>query len=431
VKECHLMSTTVTAQELHYVDPKANSLKFYRVFTLGGTVAVQYGRLGTFGTFKRTVFDDLAAATAAAVKQVEAKFKKGYEPVKATTLVFDVDPTDTDLDTAMAAVAEGTVAVGVAVSQAEAHQAARACLNNTPIDIDAEVLPRVRAALDTAMTTVDPDAVDGVVRPMLAESIPAGRLEQLLVDDRWCAQQKLDGERFVIDITDGQVAVYNRAGQPKTSNVAEGLLGPFRHLTEGRWVFDGEVVGRKLWLFDLPTAEGFVTTSSTFTYRYDALRIIVDALNVEAIHIGVVTCAYGTAAKRDLLDSIITEQREGIILRDHTAAYQPGKRASVLLKHKLLNEADCVVTAVAVGGKDNATVAVHDIDGTLRDVGAVSTIGKGPVTVGDVIEVQFLYVIDPTNPRMVQPRILRSRSDKTATECVIAQFAHAGTNKAL
>jgi predicted DNA-binding WGR domain protein/Arc/MetJ family transcription regulator len=172
------MSTTVTAQELHYVDPKANSLKFYRVFTLGGTVAVQYGRLGTFGTFKRTVFDDLAAATAAAVKQVEAKFKKGYEPVKATTLVFDVDPTDTDLDTAMAAVAEGTVAVGVAVSQAEAHQAARACLNNTPIDIDAEVLPRVRAALDTAMTTVDPDAVDGVVRPMLAESIPAGRLEQ-------------------------------------------------------------------------------------------------------------------------------------------------------------------------------------------------------------------------------------------------------------
>ena len=39
------------------------------------------------------------------------------------------------------------------------------------------------------------------------------------------------------------------------------------------------------------------------------------------------------------------------------------------------------------------------------------------------------HVLDPAEPTMVQPRIVRKRTDKTADECSIDQFADAGTNR--
>jgi len=87
-----------TVRELDFV--QGTSDKFYRVFTLGTTMVVQYGRNGTFGSISSKEFDDAAAATKAADKQVAAKMAKGYQPVRSGALSFDHDPTDNELDTA-------------------------------------------------------------------------------------------------------------------------------------------------------------------------------------------------------------------------------------------------------------------------------------------------------------------------------------------
>lgn len=52
---------------------------------------------------------------------------------------------------------------------------------------------------------------------------------------------------------------------------------------------------------------------------------------------------------------------------------------------------------------------------------------RWPVRIGDVWVVTYLYVTDPQHPRLVQPRLVRSRDDKTAAECLIEQFADSGT----
>jgi nucleoside 2-deoxyribosyltransferase len=131
--------------------------------------------------------------------------------------------------------------------------------------------------------------------------------------------------------------------------------------------------------------------------------------------------------KDDMLSVAQEEQREGVMFRLATSTYQSGRRSTELRKHKLINDADVIVTALHPA-KESATVSVHD-DGALVEVGAASTLGKGPIAVGQVWTVTFLYVADPHHPRMVQPRLDRQRHDKTPGECVVDQFVDAGTRK--
>jgi hypothetical protein len=122
------------------------------------------------------------------------------------------------------------------------------------------------------------------------------------------------------------------------------------------------------------------------------------------------------------------EKGEGIILRRADAPYRHGNRGHGLLKHKFTNTADVFVHSVDPT-KDSVTLAVRDASGKERIVGKASTIGKGAIAVGDTVEVEFQYVLDPANPTMVQPRIQRRRDDKPADQCSLDQFADAGTNK--
>lgn len=43
--------------------------------------------------------------------------------------------------------------------------------------------------------------------------------------------------------------------------------------------------------------------------------------------------------------------------------------------------------------------------------------------------VTFLYVTDPSHPRLVQPRLVRQRTDKPAAQCQLDQFVAAGTSR--
>src|SRR5690349_10751965 len=220
----------VSAEELAYIDAAANSDKFYRVFTVGTVAVVQYGRGGTAGTFKRTAFATAELASAAAAKQANAKFSKGYERVKNVTLRFETDPSDADLDTAMNSAAADASASDAAERQADARAAAAVRLNAVDVVIDPAILTAVRTALTSTVGEARPVATNphGAVRPMLAETVEPDRLEFYLTEDQYVAQLKLDGDRFVVEVLDGVVQVFNRQGVPKTSNVAEAVLAPLR-----------------------------------------------------------------------------------------------------------------------------------------------------------------------------------------------------------
>lgn len=429
------MTVTVYAEELQYVDRAAGHDKFYRVYQWDTIWTIQYGRNGTYGTFSRKVASTKYEAQALADKQVQAKYSKGYESVKTVTLEFPKEPTDSQLDSAMSGPGN-PVTVGTRTVTDKALAKTVASLTriltdtSTDLTVNTEILNDVIRELSPWFPkTSDALEPEKALRPMLAEEIHPNDVEGLLIDDNWGVQYKLDGERYVVEVTDGQVAVYNRQGQPKVSNVAPETLTPFYDLTEGYWVFDGELIGRTLWLFDMPAAGGYLHREAPFQQRHDALVRTLTAMKcLESPNISLVDNIVGTDNKRLALQQASDDSREGIMFRKLSARYQFGRRTLDLMKYKFIKTADVYVTRTGIKGKSNAELAVLR-DGKELVVGQVSTIGKGEVDVGDVLEVKFLYVIDPANPKLYQPRILRKRDDKAADECFIEQFVNAGTNK--
>ncbi len=423
-----------TVRELDFV--QGTSDKFYRVFTLGTTMVVQYGRNGTFGSISSKEFDAAAAATKAADKQVAAKMAKGYQPVRSGALTFDHDPTDNELDTAANVMPRGESTVAMPAQRAPS--AVVTATNSAPADeAHAATFARVLAALDASnAATLSVDANPPASIPMLARVATPTEVDRLMEDGMWVVQPKLDGERVLIEVTDGAVSVLNRAGQPKAKNVSEAMLAPFRALTEGRWVFDGEIIGRTVHLFDLAAAGRYVTERSGFTTRHANLVTIVDALvDPSDPAVRVLTYSDDSDAKRNLLAHAEIDGKEGVIFRHITSPYEPGNRSEGLLKWKFLKEVDAEVVQVGKGGKANAVLAVYDHDGKQVVIGRVSTLGKSatngePIVVGAVVEVAFLYVTNAAHPVLFQPRIVRVRTDeKSAAECSIDQLAAALTDK--
>lgn len=429
---------TVEAFELAF--QQGSSDKFYRVFVweddAGGHAVVQYGRTGTSGTTKQTDYPDGAAASAFATKQLKAKKAKGYLPTAESA--FDLDVIDIDdgpvspLDLE-AAFNRNRGAATELVADATADDAAKAAAaaeRMASLAVDSDWQPTateedVRRALADFEMDHTADLLEAV--PQLADTVPKGELGAHFDNPAWVAQRKVDGDRMMIRVTDGTVEVLNRHGQPKTTNITAGVVATFSPLKTGTWCFDGEMVGQRLHLFDLPHADGYVDANCGFERRHAALEAAVGALN--SPHVAVLGHTGGSAAaKWDLLGEVKEAKGEGIILRRADAPYRHGNRGHGLLKHKFTNTADAYVHSVDLS-KDSVTLAVRDASGKERIVGKASTIGKGAIAVGDTVEVEFQYVLDPANPTMVQPRIQRRRDDKPADQCSLDQFADAGTNK--
>lgn len=428
------MTVEVKVVELQYVDPAANSDKFYRVFKIGKTVLTQYGRNGTYGTFTpaKTYADDIEAQTAFG-KAAEGKFKKGYEYVRNGVLKFPGRPTESALDAQTSTLPKGKAIRGTTLVPSAPKTVSKKTVADYGHKVDKTVLPLVTAAL-TAVNggsgSVAP-ALGGPIRPMLAESIDSPLSDNYFTSDGWVAQQKLDGERVIIEVIDGTLTAYNRQGMAKVKNIGEQMLAPFRDLTKGRWVFDGEVVGKTLWLFDMPAAGEFHDEQTSFMDRYTNLLVTLKSMGAIGDDIGLVRLATGEEAKRELYQEVMDANGEGIIFRDRASFYQPGKRCGALQKYKMVNEADCLVTE-SHPTKESVTLSVFNDAGDLIEVGQASTIGKSPTpNVGDVWEVRFLYVTSADNPRMVQPRLTRIRDDKSANECHLIQFKTCVTDKSV
>lgn len=170
------------------------------------------------------------------------------------------------------------------------------------------------------------------------------------------------------------------------------------------------------------------------------------------------------AEKRELWAAINEAAVEGAVSKHVGSFWVEGTRTTQWVKHKLVKAADVVVTAVQRTFKADGVTLSHGkaelavpiefdddplpyvnakgkrasryqlpatIDAinksgwrleprNLLPVGNASLIGKElTIDVGSVVEVNYLYW---TGDAMVQPRIVRERFDKGASECNLAQF---------
>lgn len=117
---------------------------------------------------------------------------------------------------------------------------------------------------------------------------------------------------------------------------------------------------------------------------------------------------------------------EGVILKRADSRYDRGNRSPNWLKAKFVVTAEVVVLAVRDDGKESASLGM--VSGSkVIEVGRCSLIGKPNVIPGDVVEVRYLYALNPARPRLYQPTLLRVRTDKSVEECTLDQLRF--TNK--
>ena len=264
------------------------------------------------------------------------------------------------------------------------------------------------------------------MKAMLYRDGTPAEVTRMMGDKGYVAEPKYDGVRCLVRYTGGKATLLNRQGKPLAAGAGADRAAVAADFTtlglRGDWLFDGELVGSTLYLFDMVAGvEGAITPDCPFTVRGDTLRKLDELANLSGTAtLRVADQAVGTEAKAALLEQVKADGGEGIMLKSLDAPYVSGRSDRGGVKVKLTRDVDLIVTAVGEDGKSNATLAAVR-DGKLVEVGRCSTIGKGKVQVGDVVEVRFLYV--GANGRLVQPRMMRVRTDKVAAECGINQIA--------
>jgi len=239
---------------------------------------------------------------------------------------------------------------------------------------------------------------DPPIEPMLAK--PAASLPE---DDGWLFEPKWDGFRAIVFRDGDEILTQSRDLKPLDRYFPE-LAAPFRAALPDRCVLDGEVVisrdGRldfDALLLRIHPAESRVrmlaAQAPASFIAWDLLALGDDDLRavqqgerrrrlegvlgsaLAPIHLTPATTQRAVAA--DWFDRFEGAGLDGVIAKRLEAAYQPGKRAMVKIKHE--RTADCVVAGFRWHKNGPGThvgsllLGLHDVTATLHHVGVTSS----------------------------------------------------------
>jgi ATP-dependent DNA ligase len=235
-------------------------------------------------------------------------------------------------------------------------------------------------------------------------------IEQLLGDDRYIAQVKLDGMRAVVHVTATGLRIYSRsAGVSDPSRPLEKtsalphlaslvfpelvgtvldceILAPGTDCAElsglvHRKEVDSDTTKVKLFVFDILSVCGKKITDRPLRHRLPELFQISHKLQSE--HIAILPYSTSPIQKRKLYDKVIASGGEGIMLKRLDAQYIEGERPSNnWFKAKKSARYDCVVMGFSTGkGKYNKQIGSvrfgQYVNGKLIELGQASGMNDG------------------------------------------------------
>jgi bifunctional non-homologous end joining protein LigD len=297
--------------------------------------------------------------------------------------------------------------------------------------------------------------------PMNAQGVKDdAHLQNLLDDDNYVAQEKLDGMRAVIRITKNGLRIFSRSAgvanpsQPleKTSALPHLAALTFPDLVGT--VLDAEIliagkdcaeiagaIHRKdvsdvggnnhqviAYIFDILRINGDDTTGNTLIQRIKLLQTIQTYL--ASGHIVFLPWAMSTSDKRTLYEKILASGKEGIMIKRLDATYIEGGRPSNnWIKAKKSRCFDCVILGFSKGaGKYNTQIGAVIFgqyrNGKLIQLGQASgmtdsirgLMSKYPEQyLGRVVEIKGMQRLKSGSIR--HPQFVRIRTDKRPSDC--------------
>ena len=267
------------------------------------------------------------------------------------------------------------------------------------------------------------------MKAQLATPLEHVHVKQYVQSDQWWVEQKLDGQRFLVLVADGEISAFNRNGVEMT--LPEQIATDFASFKtdDTMWHFDGELVDGEYHIFDVlwagDTCEGGMT-DKPFEQRRNRLEKIFSFWEPDHCHL--VRCAKTETEKADLIVKLERECSEGAVLKKRTATYNVhGKRVKTWLKLKFVQCADVVVMELERGGKPQAvTIGMmqdnvwfpKSVDIKLEEVAGCKVPANLELEVGDVLEVRYLYATNDN--KLTQPIFVRKRTDKLPEECTMS-----------
>ncbi len=272
--------------------------------------------------------------------------------------------------------------------------------------------------------------VTGVL-PQLLNPMDEQQLERCLRDDAWWAQHKLDGERRLLKSQGGAVIGINRLGLQVP--LPEPLVAAALSLThDGRpvdFVLDGELIGHKLYVFDLLHLGDSPVTGEPARDRLARLQGLMSSL--PAPHgdaLALVTTATGEAGKRALLQELRAHEQEGIVFKQADAPYAHGRPSGGghQLKYKFVESATLQVAGVQ-DAKRSVALQGFDAVGAAVPLGRVTIPANADIpSPGTIVEVRYLYAYPGGS--LFQPVYLGERTDQTVEACSLAQLKYKATH---
>lgn len=275
--------------------------------------------------------------------------------------------------------------------------------------------------------TASEQRLTGLV-PQLLNPIDLPTATKLMSDSGWMLQQKMDGERRMVQVQHGVVIGSNRKGLsvPLPINVANEIIALTAASTADAAV-DGELVGETYYVFDLLMISNRDITQLSAETRYAVLQNL-DWNLAKACKL--VPCFFKKEDKLAEFARIKAQRGEGVVFKESAAAYIPGRPNSggAQLKHKFVESATVQVSGHTLG-KQSVSVCALDDSGNTVQLGNVTIPPnyKELPEIGSIVEVQYLYAYPGGS--LYQPIYKGTRPDQTLAACTTAQLKYKASNE--
>lgn len=254
------------------------------------------------------------------------------------------------------------------------------------------------------------------------------QLKQLLIDDSWIMQEKMDGVRMILTRKGDSITAVSRTGREAT--IPQEVTDTLIKTSVQNYIIDGELVGNVYHVFDLLRLQAMdFAAKNTFEERYEAL---VELLNgIDDTNVKVVK-TYSGKEKAPAFECL--KSAEGVVFKSKNAFYKAGRPASGggYLKYKFYKSCSAVVKGI----NDKRSVTLGLIE-DLPEHGSEFVIGRKLISVGnctipvnydfpqlgDIVEIKYLYARKPSNA-LYQPSYLGKRTDIQLKDVLLSQLIY-------
>jgi len=275
--------------------------------------------------------------------------------------------------------------------------------------------------------------------PQLLNTIEDDEVQKYINDDRYVAQEKKDGQRRMAVSGKGnglsddeiQVRVVGLNKKGIMVQLPELIINSFweAYSVDGKkrtridcCTVDGEIIGEKLFVFDILSSNGKDLTKLPCDLRLQILNKIQFNRGYNGVEI--VKTAFTREEKQKMYDDLKAANAEGIVFKLKISSYVAGRPNSGgdQLKNKFQKEASFIVKNLTEGKRSVGLELINEKGERVPMGKCTIPPNKDIPEVGAVVEVRYLYAYK--GGAIFQPCYKEQRVDVYPEECLMTQIKY-------